>query len=89
MIRPVDAKRVHKQEIAALYRKRGEIEPDLRTIKSDMNMEMLHYKTPEMVKKDIPTMLQKEPLTQLQRVEMENRLQEYQHQAGETRVGLE
>ena len=49
----IDDKKYHKNEIALLYQERWEIELDLRTIKTDMKMEMLRCKTPEMVKKEI------------------------------------
>ncbi len=49
----LDAKGFHKKEIASLYQKRWKIELDIRTIKTDMGMEMLRCKTPEMVKKEI------------------------------------
>lgn len=42
-----------KKELAALYQQRWKIELDLRTIKTNMGMEMLRCKTPEMVRKEI------------------------------------
>jgi len=52
-----DASCFHKKEIASLYQKRWKIELDIRTIKTDMGMEMLRCKTPEMVKKEIAVYL--------------------------------
>jgi hypothetical protein len=49
----LDAKRFHKKEVASLYQSRWKIELDIRTIKTDMGMEMLRCKTPEMIKKEI------------------------------------
>ena len=49
----MDPKRHPKKEVAQLYRQRWKIELDLRTIKTDMKMEMLRCKTPEMVKKEV------------------------------------
>lgn len=49
----IDHKEYPKKEIAELYRERWKIELDLRTIKTDMKMDMLRCKTPEMVKKEI------------------------------------
>jgi hypothetical protein len=39
--------------VAACYRERWKIELDFRTIKTDMGMELLCCKTPDMVKKEI------------------------------------
>ena len=49
----LDHRQYSKKEIARLYQQRWKIELDLRTIKTDMKMEMLRCKTPEMVKKEI------------------------------------
>jgi len=49
----LDHKIYNKKELAELYNERWKIELDLRTIKTDMKMEMLRCKTPEMVKKEI------------------------------------
>jgi len=47
------AKTYPKKELAALYHQRWKIELDFRTIKTNMGMEMLRCKTPEMVRKEI------------------------------------
>ena len=47
------AKTYPKKELAALYHQRWKIELDFRTIKTDMGMEMLRCKTPDMVRKEI------------------------------------
>jgi hypothetical protein len=49
----LDAKCYHKQELAILYRQRWKVELDFRSIKTNMGMEMLRCKTPDMVKKEI------------------------------------
>lgn len=49
----IDAKDFHKREIAIVYQMGWKIELDIRTIKTDMGMEMLRCKTPERVKKEI------------------------------------
>ena len=49
----LNAKRYHKQELAMLYKERWKIELDFRSIKTNMGMEMLRCKTPDMVKKEI------------------------------------
>ena len=49
----VEAKTYPKKELAALYQQRWKIELDFRTIKTNMGMEMLRCKTPEMVQKEI------------------------------------
>ncbi|WP_305909040.1 IS4 family transposase [Methylomarinum sp. Ch1-1] len=48
-----DARKYRKKEIAELYRKRWQIELDIRSIKTHMRMEMLRCKTPENVRKEI------------------------------------
>ena len=49
----LDSKKYTKEDLADLYRQRWNNELDLRTIKSEMGMECLRCKTPEMVCKDI------------------------------------
>jgi len=49
----LNAKRYHKQELAILYKQRWKVELDFRSIKTNMGMEMLRCKTPDMVKKEI------------------------------------
>lgn len=49
----LEVKTYPKKELAALYHQRWKIELDLRTIKTNMGMEMLRCKRPEMVKKEI------------------------------------
>ncbi len=49
----LDEKKYPKKELAKIYKRRWEIELNLRSIKSIMNMDMLVCKTPEMVKKEI------------------------------------
>ena len=49
----LNAKSYHKQELAMLYKQRWKIELDFRSIKTNMGMEMLRCKTPEMVRKEI------------------------------------
>ncbi len=48
-----DAKAVSKQELLTLYHARWQVELDLRSIKTVMQMEGLRCKRPEMVKKEI------------------------------------
>ena len=48
-----NAKSYHKQELAMLYKQRWKIELDFRSIKTNMGMEMLRCKTPDMVRKEI------------------------------------
>jgi hypothetical protein len=48
-----DAHAVAKQELAKLYTMRWQVELDLRSIKSVMQMDILRCKTPEMVEKEI------------------------------------
>src|SRR5665647_387311 len=43
----------HKQELAMLYKQRWKVELDFRSIKTNMGMEMLRCKTPDMVKREI------------------------------------
>ena len=47
------AKSFHKQELALLYKQRWKIELDFRSIKTNMGMEMMRCKTPNMVRKEI------------------------------------
>ncbi len=49
----LNAKSFHKQELAMLYIQRWKIELDFRSIKTNMGMEMLRCKTPDMVRKEI------------------------------------
>lgn len=49
----LDAKKYSKKELAKLYLERWKIELDIRSIKTQMGMEMLRCKSPEMVKKEI------------------------------------
>ena len=49
----IDAGRVSKQELQTLYHARWQVELDLRSIKTVMQMEILRCKSPEMVKKEI------------------------------------
>ncbi|MFI5344343.1 MAG: IS4 family transposase [Chlamydiales bacterium] len=49
----LNSKKYHKKELAGIYGRRWDIEINLRSIKSIMNMDMLSCKTPEMVKKEI------------------------------------
>jgi hypothetical protein len=48
-----EVKTYPNKELAALYQQRWKIELDFRTLKTDMGMEMLRCKTPEMVRKEI------------------------------------
>lgn len=48
-----DEKKYHKKELAKIYELRWQIEINLKSIKSVMNMDMLSCKTPEMVRKEI------------------------------------
>jgi hypothetical protein len=49
----VDAKEYRAQELGNLFRQRWYAELDLRSLKSDMQMEMLRTKSPEMVRKEV------------------------------------
>lgn len=49
----LNSKKYHKNELAKIYKRRWEIEINLRSIKSIMNMDMLSCKTPDMVLKEI------------------------------------
>ena len=49
----LNAKQFAKQELASLYKERWTIELDFRAIKTQMGMEMLRCKSPEMVQKEI------------------------------------
>lgn len=46
-------KKYNKQELAALYVLRWQVEVNLKSIKSTMKMDMLSCKSPEMVKKEV------------------------------------
>ena len=48
-----DARQVSKQELLALYRSRWQVELDLRSIKTVMQMDVLRCKSPPMVEKEI------------------------------------
>ena len=48
-----DVKKYNRKELAELYRERWTVELDLRTIKTNMSMEMLRCKSPDMVEKEI------------------------------------
>jgi hypothetical protein len=48
-----DAREYRKKEVGSLFRQRWHAELDLRTLKSQMQMEMLRTKTPEMVGKEV------------------------------------
>lgn len=48
-----DAREYPKNEVAGLFRQRWHAELDLRALKSEMGMEMLRTKTPEMVRKEV------------------------------------
>lgn len=48
-----DARHVSKQELLALYRSRWQVELDLRSIKTVMQMDILRCKSPPMVEKEI------------------------------------
>lgn len=49
----LDATAYAKEEVAGLYFKRRAVEPDLRSIKVDMQMDVLHCMSPETVEKEI------------------------------------
>ena len=49
----LDEKIYPKKELVDLYKERWKIELDFRALKSDLKMEMLRCKTPEMVEKEI------------------------------------
>jgi len=49
----LDQKKYPKKELALLYKERWSIELDLRSIKTNMRMDMLRCKTTQMVKKEI------------------------------------
>ena len=49
----LNAKEYNKNELATLYKERWKIELDFRSIKTNMGMDVLRCKTPEMVKKEI------------------------------------
>ena len=53
----LDAQEVGKRELVDLYGKRWQIELDLRSIKTVMQMEILRCKSPEMIRKEIATHL--------------------------------
>jgi hypothetical protein len=47
------SKKYHKKELARIYERRWEVEINLKSIKSIMNMDFLSCKTPAMVRKEI------------------------------------
>jgi hypothetical protein len=49
----LESKKYPKKELAKLYKNRWKIELDFRTLKTDLKMDMLRCKTPEMVEKEI------------------------------------
>lgn len=49
----LDHKEVHKKEVGELYQQRWQVEVDLRSIKTVLQMDILRCKTPEMVNKEI------------------------------------
>ena len=53
----LDAKRYHRKELVALYSQRWQVELNLRSIKTQMKMDLLRYKTPELVQKEIAVYL--------------------------------
>ena len=53
----IDSKLYNKQDLVILYKNRWKIELAFRTIKTDMNMEMLRCKNPDNVKKEIAVYL--------------------------------
>jgi hypothetical protein len=53
----LDAKTCRAKELGGLFRQRWHAELDLRSLKTDMHMEMLRTKTPEMVRKEVATHL--------------------------------
>src|SRR3989338_8319723 len=46
-------KKYHKKELATIYKRRWEVEINLKSIKSIMQMDMLSCKTPDMITKEI------------------------------------
>lgn len=49
----LDASKYSKKALAALYGERWKVELDFRTLKTDLNMEMLRCQSPEMVEKEV------------------------------------
>ncbi len=49
----LDASVYPKNELAELYKERWKVELDFRTLKTDLNMDMLRCKSPEMAEKEI------------------------------------
>ena len=52
-----DARKVSAQDIDALYRRRWQVEVDLRSIKAEMGMDIVRAKSPDMVDKEIAVYL--------------------------------
>jgi Transposase DDE domain len=53
----LDAKKYRAKRLGDLFRQRWHAELDLRSLKTDMGMEMLRTKSPEMVRKEVATHL--------------------------------
>ena len=51
----IDHKTYHAEELRGLFHQRWNAELDLRSLKTDMHMEMLRTKTPDMARKEIAT----------------------------------
>ena len=49
----LDSSTYPKKELAELYKERWKVELDFRTLKTDLNMEMLRCKSPDMVEKEV------------------------------------
>lgn len=49
----LNSRKYHRNELASIYQRRWEVEINLKSIKTIMNMDMLSCKTPDMVKKEI------------------------------------
>lgn len=49
----LDAKKYHKKELTLIYKRRWEIEINLRSIKTIMKMDKLSCKSPDMIRKEI------------------------------------
>jgi Transposase DDE domain len=53
----LDARRYRTKELGSLFRQRWHAELDLRSLKTEMRMEMLRTRSPEMVRKEVATHL--------------------------------